>query len=93
MSHIRIFGNVYYCHVHANTRKKSDTSGEKGLLVDYSETSKAYKVYIPARKRIIVSRDVQFDEDRALRRSLDLPAEWQPTQESGVKLEEPDVQV
>ena len=38
-------------------------------------------------------RNVQFDEDRALQRSLDLLAEQQPTRESGVKLEEPDVQV
>ena len=74
MSHICIFGSVCYCHVHADTRKKLDSSGEKGLLVGYSETLKAYRVYIPARKRIIVSRDVQFDDDRALRRSMDLPA-------------------
>ena len=40
-----------------------------------------------------MSRDVQFNEDRALPRSLDLPVEQQPTQESGVKLEEPNVQV
>ena len=40
-----------------------------------------------------MSRDVQFDEDKALWRYLDLPAEPQPAQESGVKLEEPDVQV
>ena len=93
VSHIRIFGSVCYCHVHADTRKKLDPSGEKGLLVGYSETSKAYRVYIPARKRIIVSRDVQFDEDRALRRSLDLPAEQQLAHETGVKLEDPDVQV
>ena len=93
MSHIHIFGSVCYCHVHADNKKKLDPSGEKGLLIDYNEISKAYRVYILARKRIIMSRDVQFDEDRALRRSLDLPAEQQPTQESGVKLEEPDVQV
>ena len=70
-----------------------DPSGEKGLLVGYSEISKAYRVYIPARRRIIVSRDVQFDEDRALRRSMDLPAVQQPTQDIGIKLEELDVQV
>ena len=40
-----------------------------------------------------MSRDVQFDEYRALWRSLNLPADQQPTQELGVKLEEPDVQV
>ena len=61
--------------------------------VGYNETSKAYTVYIPTRKRIIVSRNVQFDEDRALRRSMDLPTHEQPTQDSGVKLEELEVQV
>ena len=40
-----------------------------------------------------MSKDVQFDEDKACRRYLDFPAEQQPAQESGVKLEEPDVQV
>ena len=58
LSHIHIFGSVCYCHIHAYTRKKLDPSGEKGLLVGYSEISKAYRVYIPTRKRIIVSRDV-----------------------------------
>ena len=74
MSDLRIFGSVCYCHFHTGTRKKLDPSGEKGLLVGYSETSKAYMVYIPAHKRIIVSRDVYFDEDKALQRSMDLPA-------------------
>ena len=79
MCHIRIFGSVCYCHVHADNRKKLDPSGEKGLLVGYNDILKAYRVYILARRRIIVSRDVQFDEDKALRRSLDLPTEQQPT--------------
>ena len=58
VSHIRIFDSVCYCDICADTRKKLDLSGEKGLLVGYSETSKAYIVYIPARKRSIVNRDV-----------------------------------
>ena len=58
VSHIRIFGSVYYCRLHADNRKKLDPSGEKGLLVGYSEISKAYRVYIPACKRITVTRDV-----------------------------------
>ena len=40
-----------------------------------------------------MSRDVQFDEDRALQRSMDLPAEQQPAQVSKVTLEKPDVHV
>ena len=92
VSHIRIFSSVCYRHVHADNRKKLDPSGEKGLLVGYSEILKAYRVYIPTHRRIIVSRDVQFDEDRALQRSLDLPAEQQPAKETWVQLEEIDVQ-
>ena len=93
VSHIHIFGSVCYCHVLADTGKKLDPSGEKGLLVGYSKTLKEYIIYIPTRKRIIVSRDVQFDEDRALRRSMDLPAEQQIAHDTGIKLEEPDVKV
>ena len=55
VSHIDIFGNVYYCHVHIDNRKKMDPSGEKGLLVGYRETSKAYRVYIPDRKRVVAN--------------------------------------
>ena len=44
VSHICIFGSVCYCHVHADNRKKLDPSGEKGLLVGYSEISKAYRI-------------------------------------------------
>ena len=92
VSHIHIFGSVCYCHVNADNRKKLDPSGEKGLLVGYSNISNSYRVYIPIRRRIIVSKDVQFNEDRALQKSLDLPAEQQPAQDTGIKLEEPYVQ-
>ena len=55
VSHICIFGSVCNSHVHADNRKKLDPSREKGLLIGYSDISKAYRVYIPARRRIIVS--------------------------------------
>ena len=58
VSHIRIFGSIFNCHIHADTKKNLDPYGEKGLLVGYNETLKAYKVYILACKRIIVSMDV-----------------------------------
>ena len=93
VSHIDIFGSVCYYHVHADNRNKLDPSREKGILIGYNDISKEYRVYIPVYRRIIVSRDVQFDDDRALRRSLDLLVEQHPVQDSGVKLEEPDVHV
>ena len=58
VSHIFIFGSVYYCHFHANNRKKLEPSGEKGLLVGYNDILKAYRVCISSRRRIIMIRDV-----------------------------------
>jgi hypothetical protein len=37
--------------------------------VGYSETSKAYRVYIPEQRKTVVSRDVKFEEDFASRKS------------------------
>lgn len=35
----------------------------------YSETSKAYRIYIPGQRQIEVNRDVTFDGEVAFRRS------------------------
>jgi hypothetical protein len=48
---------------------KLDPSGKKGIFVGYSETSKAYRVYIPGHCQIETSRDVTFDEDTTFSRS------------------------
>ena len=37
----------------------------KGTFVGYSETSKAYRIYIPRQRQIEIIRDVTFDEDEA----------------------------
>ena len=55
-----------------------EPSAEKCLLVGYSETSKAYRLYIPALRRVVVRRDVKFEEERACRRSQELE-EKQPS--------------
>jgi hypothetical protein len=72
VEHLRIFGCLTYSHVPSERRKKLDPTTEKGILVGYSEISKAYRIYIPTRRRVVVRRDVRFEEDRAFRRSLEL---------------------
>jgi hypothetical protein len=59
-------------------------------LVGYNETFKAYPIFVPEHMRIVVCRDVQFEEERALRRSRDMPTqiEDQQGQDSGQKSEE-----
>jgi hypothetical protein len=41
--------------------------------VGYRETSKAYKIFIPAQRKIIVSKDVDFEENLASRKSHKSP--------------------
>jgi hypothetical protein len=66
ISHLRIFGCVAYCRIPTEKRTKLDSIAEKGILVGYSETSKAYKIYIPTTRKIVLRRDVKFEEERAL---------------------------
>jgi hypothetical protein len=65
---------------------------EKGLLVGYSEASKAYRIYVPARRKVIVCRDVQFEEERALRRSKDLPTSVENQRGQSSRIQEEEVQ-
>ena len=80
VGHFRIFGSLAYCHILGDTCTKLDQTTERGYFVGYSETSKAYTIFILGTKRIIVRRDVKFMEDRAFKRSRDLPADDQSEQ-------------
>jgi hypothetical protein len=73
VDHLRIFGSLVYIHVPKEKRTKLEPSGKKGTFVGYSETSKAYRIYVPGKKYIEVSRDVTFHEEAAFRHSRELP--------------------
>ena len=73
IGHLRIFGCPVYIHEPVEKRTKFEPSGEKGILVGYSETSKAYKIFMPAQQKIVVSQDVKFKENLASRKSHELP--------------------
>jgi hypothetical protein len=47
VDHLRIFGSPIYIHIPKENRTKLEPSGKKGTFVGYSETSKAYRIYIP----------------------------------------------
>jgi hypothetical protein len=73
IDHLRIFGSPVYIPVPKEKRTKLEPFGKKGTFVGYSETSKAYRIYVPRKKYIEVSRDVNFHEKVAFRRSRELP--------------------
>lgn len=65
ISHLRIFGYVFYAHVPEEIRRKLDDKREKCVLVGYNEKLKEYKLYNPVTKNTIVTGDVKFTEDQS----------------------------
>ena len=62
VSHLRIFGSPVYFHVPKEKRSKLDVSGNKGTFVGYSETLKAYRIYVPGQREVEICHDINFDE-------------------------------
>ncbi|GAU27144.1 hypothetical protein TSUD_104530 [Trifolium subterraneum] len=60
--HFRVFGCLAHVHIPDVNRKKLDGKSTTCVLLGVSEESKAYKLYNPTEKKIIVSRDVVFEE-------------------------------
>ena len=59
--------------IHSCSKRKENqirTIWGKGILVGYSETSKAYRIFIPGQKTIELSRDVVFEEDLAFKKAI-----------------------
>jgi hypothetical protein len=71
VSHFKIFGSLVYCHVPLESMKKLEPTTVKGIFVGYSETSKAYRVYVPTLRRTVIRRDVRFEEGKVLKKSLE----------------------
>lgn len=69
--HFYIFKCLVHIHVPLERRTKLEPLIQNDIFVGYNETSKAYKVYILSQGKTMVSRDVIFEEHRALTKSND----------------------
>ncbi|XP_070012611.1 uncharacterized protein [Nicotiana sylvestris] len=65
VKHLRIFGSTDYAHVPHQGRVKLDDRSVKHVFVGYDASSKYYKLYNPSSVKVVVSRDVEFDEELA----------------------------
>ncbi|GKD23282.1 retrovirus-related pol polyprotein from transposon TNT 1-94, partial [Tanacetum coccineum] len=63
VSYFRVFGCIAHVHVPKERRLKLDDRSFKCVLFGVSEEAKAYRLYDPTTKRIIVSKDVVFEEE------------------------------
>ncbi|KAK2407959.1 putative mitochondrial protein [Trifolium repens] len=66
VDHFKNFGCVAYVHVPNEKRIKLDDKSVKSVFIGVSEESKAYRLYNPITEKIIISRDVLFDEENTL---------------------------
>ncbi|KAJ6874187.1 hypothetical protein NC651_032883 [Populus alba x Populus x berolinensis] len=62
VDHFRIFGCIAYARIPDVKRTKLDDKGVKCVFLGVNEESKAFKLYDPITRKIVISRDVQFDE-------------------------------
>lgn len=64
--HPKVFGCIAYAHISKETRSKLDHKSKKCIFIGYDEQSKAYRLFNPITKKVIVmSRDVVFKDDES----------------------------
>ncbi|CAH0486490.1 unnamed protein product [Peronospora farinosa] len=62
VKNMRVFGCRAYVLTPKEKRFKWDPKARKGLFMEYEEVSKAYRIYDIEAGKVVVSRDVTFDE-------------------------------
>jgi len=65
VEYFRVFGCIGYVHIPDQKRSKLDDKSKKCVFLGVSEESKAWRLYDPVMKKIVISKDVVFDEDKS----------------------------
>ena len=68
---MRIFGSPVYIHVTKDARKKLEPTAEVGIFVGYTDTPHNYLVNFPDNRKTVVRRDIKFQEEKAMKCSLE----------------------
>lgn len=64
VNHFRVFGCIAHVHVPEARRTKLDSRSITCVLLGVSEESKGYRLFDPVTKKVVVSRDVIFEEEK-----------------------------
>ncbi|KAG6476244.1 hypothetical protein ZIOFF_065482 [Zingiber officinale] len=65
VDHLRTFGSITYAKVQEEKRTKLEDKSQKYILLGYFENASGYKLYNPITQKLMVSRDMEFDEEQA----------------------------
>lgn len=68
VSHLRIFGCIAYALINSQQHQKLDGKSEKCIFIGYCSESKAFRLYNPTNGKVIIRRDVVFDENSCWKR-------------------------
>ncbi|BBN70319.1 multidrug resistance-associated protein 9 [Prunus dulcis] len=63
IAHLKIFGSPCHVLIPSALRHKLEENSHKCILVGYGLCEKGYRLFDPSTRKIILSRDVHFDED------------------------------
>lgn len=64
VDYFRVFGCLAHVHIPDQRRSKLDDKSRPYVFLGVSKESKAYRLFDPTTKKICVSRDVKFEEDK-----------------------------
>ncbi|XP_062704663.1 uncharacterized protein LOC134286966 [Aedes albopictus] len=65
LAHVRIFGSPAMAHIPKQKRKKWDPKAFECVLTGFDEDTKAYRLWDPASRKLVKSRDVTFLSEQA----------------------------
>ncbi|CAJ2638092.1 unnamed protein product [Trifolium pratense] len=63
VNHLKVFGCVCYAQIPKQKRTKLEETSERCVFIGYSSMSKGYRLYNMKTNKVIISRDVVFDEN------------------------------
>ena len=63
VSHLFVFGSIAYPHVEDQERSKLDNESKNYVFIRYDLSSKGYKLKNLSIEKLIVNRDVEYNEE------------------------------
>jgi hypothetical protein len=63
VSNIRVFGSLTFILCPDQDRKKVDDKSLIGIMVGFDEEQKGYRIYVPSKRKVIVTAHVRIDEN------------------------------
>ncbi|CAL8997273.1 unnamed protein product [Prunus brigantina] len=63
LKHLRVFGSLCYAHVPNLQRQKLDLASKRCVFLGYGSCEKGYRLYNITIEKVIISRDVVFNEE------------------------------